>query len=149
MYKRLTVIAISMALVFLAGCDLLDTDKDADENNAPITIEMAGKWAGDDSDAGFVGPFVIIMDNTSFSNAYEDAGTVTGVVESFDNDGNYAIVKITDHWVTDFIGKYIKFAWLTEPTSTTSIQSYLDADTIEAAKAETTVLWGPVVLTKI
>jgi len=127
------------------GCDLLNT-KEKDENETPPDIEIAGSWAGTDD---YGGPFVITQSNTSFTNEYE-TGTVKGTVESFDNDANFMVVKITENPLQPGSeGKYIKSEWLTEPTTTTSIQSYSGADSSELAKAETTLQWGPYVITKI
>lgn len=140
---------VGLALMILAGCDGLFGNGENDANNGESTgIEIAGSWAGDDGD-DYVGPFVITMSETSFTNAYENGDSVTGVVVGFDNESNFAVVRVTAHFVTSFIGKYLKFAWITEPTSTTSLQSYTEADTSAAAEGETTVVWGPYVVTKI
>jgi hypothetical protein len=128
---------IVIGISFLFSCPITD--------NGIGDIEIMGNWTGSD----FVGDFTFTITNDDFSVSYNTGDTVHGDIVKYDNEVNFLIAYVDDHFVPEFIGKYLKIGWLSEPSSTLEMQSYDANDTSSAAEAETHVNWGPYTVTKV
>ena len=115
------------------------------EPEGGCSCELAGIWDGTDTDMSE--DFVMGATDSVFFNFYENQEPIYGSIDSYDNTANYMIVCFEMHFAPDFVGKYLKSEWLSDPGTTASIQSYTQQDTPAAAAADNTVIWGPTTVT--
>jgi hypothetical protein len=133
----LQILLLFLLMSFFFGCPSV-TGNDGED------IDVKGMWTGTD----FNGDFTFTISNTEFGGSYNTGETVHGDIVKYDNTANFLIALIDEHFVPEFIGKYVKNEWLSDPGSTFDMQNYKNSDTASGAEAETTVVWGPYTLTK-
>jgi hypothetical protein len=89
-----------------------------------------------------------MVSNESIDWTYSGLGTVDGDIVKYENDQNYVVFRFIDHFQPMFIALYMKSEWLTEPSDTVDMQSYVPSTTSQGAEDATLVIWGPHTLTK-
>ena len=106
------------------------------DSQPSCSCELAGLWEGFDSGTG--AEFVMPLSDYRFFNFYRGEGPVYAEVVEFDNSSNTVIVHIVEHFMPEFINKYMKVEWIVEPTCGCIIVAYEAQDTLEAARSNLT-----------
>jgi hypothetical protein len=150
MGKRIISAWICSIIFILSACTgLFDENEDlgdgSENDNPPVTIEVAGSWSGTDD----VSDFVYTLQNNSFSSVYTSNDSISGNVVTFDNETNTAILFFTQHYIASIVGQYGRIEWTDQLNEMITVQAFETYDFISEAQAATTVVWGPYDLTKI
>ena len=127
----ISIVSLFMCIISFWGCE--DGPSSSDDSG---DIEMKGTWAG-----------TVILEGDTIEAVYTFSNTTLDVdwgglllsfkVIKYDNDKNFCVFQLTNHPVPEFNNKFMKMAWLNEPSDTVQIRSidYNDPkDTAEEAE---------------
>ncbi len=139
MPRCLASVCVALFLVgALAGC----RDDDADTPTAQRNLDLRGKWDG----TRFAHPFLLVFTNTDVIWSFERADDMLGDIVYYDNSAGLGVILWQEP--PALAGTYQKFSWEMVPKYEAVLLLYDEKDTLSDALEDTSMKYGPFLLTK-